>query len=96
VPCCPRLVLIVVARRLEGLPSVALAAVILWLLPETPVDASWLSGRERELLLEDVSEAYQMCTATRTSQAPLQDRPAAAAAAAAALHCTARSCQMSV
>eukprot|EP00775_Hariotina_reticulata_P012666 gene12666-12793_t len=40
---------------LEGLPSVLLAALILWLLPETPTDASWLSAGEQELLQGDMA-----------------------------------------
>jgi ACS family tartrate transporter-like MFS transporter len=41
---------------LEGLPAVVLGIVVLFLLPDGPRDASWLSGREREAILAQLRE----------------------------------------
>jgi ACS family tartrate transporter-like MFS transporter len=44
---------------LEGLPSVLLGIAVLWLLPDRPATATWLSASEKEILLARLADDRQ-------------------------------------
>ena len=48
----------------EGLPPVLLGIVFLFLLPDTPADAAWLSEPEREAIIAGVARASSKCSAS--------------------------------
>jgi len=44
---------------IEGMPAILLGAAVLWTLADTPRDAKWLKGEERDLLLRNLAAERQ-------------------------------------
>lgn len=59
---------------IEGTPTIVLAVAVLWLLPDKPRDAAWLSDAQRNWLEQEIVREHAAQTARATGGAPLRNR----------------------